>query len=295
MSSSGGQQSLRVVFASSLRRLMAPLGALTLAMSITPSVEAASGQVVVPNGSPVQIAVVLDHSGGQATAGASARNAIQMAIERHPRIRGFKVQLNDFDGPCGGKVGDLRDIPSLNAAVATAVVQNPQNVAVIGHMCSTGEQAALPTYEQAGVVTLSGSATNPSNPAFGPHVFNSVDVPDDVAGESDAWYATVQTLPSDIRWRMKYQQEFGSPPDQFADLYFDAASLMLDQIAATAEIKGGNLVIDRASLATAVRTVFESEEEGFKGVTCWITLDSRGYRVNEPSSLAECAEAGRRD
>ena len=278
-----------------LGQLIAPLGALTLALSITPPVEAASGQVVVPNGSPVQIAVVLDHSGGLTAAGASARNAVQMAVERHPRIRGFKVLLNDFDGPCGGKVGDTRDIPSLNAAVATAVVENAQNVAVIGHMCSLGDRAALPTYETAGVVTLSGSATDPLNPTLGPHVFNSVDVPDDVPGESNTWYATVQTLPSDIRWRMQYQREFGSPPDQFADLYFDAASLMLDQIAATADIRDGSLVIDRASLATAVRSVSDSEEEGFRGVTCRITLDNRGYRVNDPKSLAECAEAGRGD
>ena len=283
MSSRGGQQSLGMVFASALRRLMAPLGALTLALSITPPVEAAGRQVVVPNGSPVQIAVVLDHSGSLAAAGASARNAIQMAVEEHPRINGFKVQLNDFDGPCGN--------PPPNAAVATEVVENPQNVAVIGHMCSTGEQAALKTYEQAGVVTLSGSATDPLNPSFGPHVFNSVDVPDDKPGESNAWYATVQTLPSDISWRMEYEQRFGSPPDQFADLYFDAASLMLDQIGATADVKDGNLVIDRASLAKAVRTVSESEEEGFKGVTCLIRLDNRGYRVNDRKGLGECAEA----
>ena len=270
-----------------LRQLMAPLGALTLALSITPPVEAASGEVVVPHGSPVQIAVVLDHSGILKTAGASARNAVQMAVEKHPRIKGFKVQLNDFDGPCGN--------PPPNAAAATAVVENPQNVAVIGHMCSTGEQAALPIYEQAGVVTLSGSATSPLIPAFGPHVFNSVDVPDDAPGESDTWYATVQTLPSDIRWRMKYQQEFGSPPDQFADLYFDAASVMLEQIAATSVVRHGNLVINRASLARAVRSLAESEEEGFRGVTCWIVLDNRGYRLNDPESLRECAEADRDD
>ena len=274
-----------------LRQLVAPIGALTLALSFTSPVAAASGQVVVPRGSPVQIAVVLDHSRSLAAAGASARNAVQMAVERHPRIKGFKVQLNDFDGPCAA----TSDIPSLNAAVAQKVVENPQNVAVIGHMCSTGERAALPTYEQAGVVTLSGSATDPRNPGFGPQVFNSVDVPDDVQGESNSWYATVQTLPSDIRWRMQYQQEFGSPPGPYADLYFDAATLMLDEIATTSDVNDGHLVIDRASLAAAVRSVSVSEEEGFKGVTCRITLDNRGYRVNDPESLRECGEAGNSD
>ena len=156
-------------------------------------------------------------------------------------------------------------------------------------MCSSDEQVALPIYERAGVVTLSGSATDPLNPTLGPQVFNSVDVPDDTSGESNAWYAIVQTLPSDIQWRMKYKQKFGSQPDQFADLYFDAASIMLDEIAATATVEHGNLVIDRASLAGAVRSPAENEEEGFKGVTGAITFDDRGYRLNDPTSLKECA------
>src|SRR4029077_2062377 len=119
---------------------------------------ASADSVVVQRGSPVQIAVVLDRSGGLSVQGASARNAVQMAVDKHSSIRGFPVKLNDFNGPCND--------PEVNSAVAAEVVANVANVAVIGHMCSPDERVALPIYEQAGVVTVSGTANNPSNPTF---------------------------------------------------------------------------------------------------------------------------------
>lgn len=267
-------------------RLAACLGALVLGLAMTTPAEASGGKVVVHRGSPVEIAVVLDHSGTLSGAGASARNAIQMAVDKHSLIRGFQVQLYDFDGPCGN--------PSAAAAVAAQVVANPQTVAVIGHMCSADEHAALPIYEQAGVVTISGSATGLSNPTFGPDVFNSVIVPDDTPGASDAWYARVQQLPRDASWRSDYTQRFGSAPGPFADLYFDAASVVLDEVAAASTIDHGDLVISRSALATAVRTLSDSPALGFKGVTCWIDLDSRGYRVNDPTTLDRCGKESAR-
>lgn len=269
-----------------LGQCTALIGTVALTLGTADPATAAGDDVIVPRGSPVQIAVVLDHSELLAANGASARNAIQMALERHGLVRGFPVELNDFDGPC-------RD-PAANAIVAAEVVSNPQNLAVIGHMCSPDEHVALPIYEQAGVVTVSGSATGPLNPSFGPDVFNSVAVPDDVPGEGDAWYATVQALPSDIFWRTAYAREFGSEPTAFADLYFDAASALLDQIAAAATLdNNGNLVINRGALAASVRSLTRSTALGVKGVTCWVVLDNRGYRVNDPTSLQQCGNTGK--
>jgi hypothetical protein len=241
----------------------------------------AADQVLVQRGSPVQIAVVLDHSGGLSVEGAGARNAVQMAVDKHSLIRGFPVQLNDFDGPCQD--------PAANSAVAAEVVANVANVAVIGHMCSPDERAALPIYEQADVVTVSGTATNPSNPTFAPHVFNSLLVPDDTPGGSDSWYARVQHLPRDVSWQADYAQRFGSPPTMWADLYYDVTSLLLDEIAAASNLDQGDLVINRSALALAVRTLSDSPALGLKGVTCWVNLDPRGYRVNDPASLDRCA------
>ncbi len=267
-----------------MRKFAALLGALLLAVTHATTTAASGGQVIIQRGQPVEIAVVFPHSGPLSGLGASARNAVQMALEKHSRIRGFDVQLNDFDGPCGpGAV-------AANAAAASAVVSNAQNVAVIGHFCSPGFAAALQTYEIAGVVTLSGSANNPTLPSFGPDVFNSlVFAPD---SDFQVWYATVVTLPSDVFWQQRYQDEFGAPPGPFADLYYDAMSVMLDQIAAAATLDQGSLVIDRAALAQAVRTLADSPAAGFKGVTCSITLGSDGFRVNDPVALAKCASTG---
>lgn len=267
-----------------MRKFAALVGTLLLAVTHGTSTAAAGGQVIVSRGQPVQIAVVLPHSGPLSALGTSARNAVQIALEKHSRIRGFDVKLNDFDGPCGpGAV-------AANAAAASAVVANLENVAVIGHFCSPGFAAALQTYESAGVVTLSGSANNPTLPSFGPNVFNSLIFAPD--SDFQLWYSTVVTLPGDVFWQERYQEEFGSAPGPFADLYYDAMSVMLDQIAAAASLDQGNLVIDRAALAQAVRTLADSPAGGFKGVTCSITLGSDGFRVNDPVALAKCASTG---
>src|SRR6202158_2012142 len=60
-----------------------------------------SAEVVIPRGAPVQISVVLPFTGFLADQGQSAWKAVQLAVEKHSRIRGFAVQLNQFNGPCG--------------------------------------------------------------------------------------------------------------------------------------------------------------------------------------------------
>jgi hypothetical protein len=246
-------------------------------------------QVVVPPGQPVQIAVVLDKS---LDYGTSAANAIRMAVQLTPSIKGFPVQLNDgFDGPCGAD----SSVVAQNAAAATAVVANPQNVAVVGHMCSYGLAAAqesgcpnpapttaLSIYQSAGIVAINGSATAPCVASVGPTVFDRTAVADP---RFDSWYATVKTLPSDELWRLIYQLEFGAPPTDFADLYFDAARLVLTRISQISQVVNGNLVIDRGALASAVRHTTR-----FPGVTCSITIDpATGNRLDDPGALGLCA------
>jgi len=256
------------------------LGALTFG-----SQAAASDQVVVPRGSAVQIAVVLPFTGFAAVSGEGAWNGVRLAVEKQSRIKGFAVQLNRFNGPCGPDDG-------LNVLAANQVVANPQNVAVIGHFCSNHFSEALPVYQAAGIVTLSGSATSPILPSMGPDVFNDVAIKDACCPFQDLfdpWYDTVSHLPRDLFWRQQdYRSEFGTPPPAFADLYYDATSLLLTKIASTASLDGdGSLVIDRAVLAQAVRTT-----AAFDGVTCDITLASNGFRVDDPVSLSKCASTG---
>jgi ABC-type branched-subunit amino acid transport system substrate-binding protein len=264
-----------------MRKILALLAAAGLAVGVLAAQAPAgkSSKVVVSKGKAIQIAAVLPFSGGAVALGQSAANAVQMAVDQHGPIRGFAVQINDFDAPCGG------DVLQAHIDAANAVVVNTQNVGVLGHACSGPFRAALPIYENAGVVTISGSATGETLPSAGPSVFNRTVVYDNNGGSSgNGWYGDVQALPSDRAWRDAYTARFGQPPADYADLYFDAANVLFAALDKVASPDGkGNLVIDRAALAAAVRST-----TGLAGVSCTISIDSLGNRVNDPAALAGC-------
>ena len=99
------------------------------------------------------------------------------------------------------------------------------------------------------------------------------------------WAAQVSALPSDKLWQLAYRARFGVAPTGFADLYFDATRLLLARLERTARVVNGHLVIDRLSLAQAVR-----HTRHFPGVTCSIALDpATGFRINDQAALARCA------
>jgi ABC-type branched-subunit amino acid transport system substrate-binding protein len=235
-----------------------------------------SSEVVVPAGQPVQIAFTADTVAdpGIAAFSISFRNAIGMAVALHPRIHGFRIRINATETNCS----------SDNTASASSIVANTQNVAVLGDLCSPGFASALPIYDAAGVVTISGSASADTLP--GSSVFNRTIVAD--GSGFSAWYPAIKALPSDQEWTYIYEVLFGSPPTDLADLYFDAANLLLTRLQQVSHVVGGQLVINRAALAYAVR-----HTRGFPGVSCTITLDpATGNRVNDPAALARCAAAG---
>lgn len=208
-----------------------------------------STQVVVQRGGSVEIAFAPDLTGLTSSAATRLGNAVQMAVEAHPAIRGFPVQINVVNTPCGDPTADL--------TAAASIVANAQNAGVVGPFCSTADAVALPVFDPADVVTISGSTTNPSLPALGPHVFNSVDISDSCCPYkdlADPWYAVVATLPGDLAWQAAYASEFGTAPGTFADLYYDATSLLIRDLQSLASTEGGNLVIKRSALAEAVRT-----------------------------------------
>jgi hypothetical protein len=64
----------------------------------------ATSTVVVPREQPVQFTFTADttHDPVIAQVSVSAEDAIQMAIQRHPAIRGFRVQVSDVETDCGG-------------------------------------------------------------------------------------------------------------------------------------------------------------------------------------------------
>src|SRR5262245_3522332 len=228
--------------------------------------------VVVAHGQPVQITVAAIDDPALSQFSVSIERAVALAVLLHPTVRGFRVRVKHVVTACAGD----------NTAAATAVVRNAQNVALVGHICSGGFESALPIYEAAGLVTISGSASGDALPNLGPTVFNRTIVADAQGGT--AWYETVKRLPADVIWRRVYELVYGSPPTDFADLYFDATNLLLARIAQVSRVTRDGLVVDRAALASAVRST-----KAFAGVTCTITLDpATGNRVPDEAALAGC-------
>lgn len=235
-----------------------------------------STQVVIQRGQPVQVAFADDLTGFGSGFAVSLANAFQMAVEAHPTIRGFPVQINLVDAPCGDTTADV--------AAAVSIVANSQNVGVLGQLCSFGFDQALPVYQSGGLVTITGSATADALPSFASTVFNRTAVNDGAGFEP--WYASVSLLPRDLHWREAYAVEFGSPPAPFADLYYDAASLLIRNLQNVSILDDGNLVINRAALAQAVRNTTK-----YQGVSCTITLDAAtGNRLNDATALSQCKE-----
>jgi hypothetical protein len=252
--------------------LLAVVAAAVCGASVTAN--AAASSVVLAPGQPIEIAVPVDQTTpGYAPYGTAARNAAQMAIESDPRIKGFVVQQDDVaSGACSD--------PTANAGAANLIVANPHVVGVVGHECSTGLAGALPIYESAGVVILSGSASLPSLTGLAPTVFDRTIV-DDSDGES-TWLPAVEQLPSVLAWHQRYQARFGISPTSYAELYYDAANLLLNAINQVATLDAsGDLVIDRGTLAAAVR-----HTTNFQGVSGCISLLAGGNRLN---TLGDCA------
>lgn len=253
--------------------LAAVLVAATVASTATARADTTS--LVVPHGQPLQIALANDLTGFAAAFSGSISDAVRMAAAAHPTLHGFPIRIVTYDAPCGD--------PAADVATATAIAADTQNAGVLGQVCSVGFAQALPIYEAAGLVTITGSATDATLPAFGPTVFNRTAVADP---DFDTWYGTVKTLPSELGWQHGYELLFGSPPMDFADLYYDATSVLLRSLSRVARVnRAGALVIDRAALARDVRST-----KRYAGVSCTVTIDrATGNRIDDPASLARCA------
>jgi ABC-type branched-subunit amino acid transport system substrate-binding protein len=226
------------------------------------AVHSNAAHVVVTRGQPVQIAFTADTT-DLPEYSTSIENAVRMAIAQHPRVKGFPVQLNVVETRCGQDP----NVDADDAAAAQTIVANTQNTAVLGNLCSFGFPPALAVYQAAGVVAISGSATADWLPSPALTAFDRTVVSD---GDGFAsWYPLVQALPSDLAWQTEYALEFGSGPQPFADLYFDAAGLLLDRLRHVSHRDpAGDLVIDRAALAAAVRNTTD-----YDGVSGTIAVD----------------------
>lgn len=217
--------------------------------------------VIVAAGEPIQFATAMFE--GWPTY-QDIFDAVQMAIDDYGLLKGFSIQHHEYDSACS---------PTGGTDAANAIAANFQNTGVVGPFCSSATSAAAQVLESKGVVMISPSSTAPNLELNGPNVFNRVVVsePEDVA-----WTEKVDALPSVQTWEADFESEYGHAPDGFAKYAYDAASLLLTKIDEVGYVDaGGNLVVDRSDLRTAVRITTD-----YTGVTDLIAFDPYGTRID---------------
>jgi branched-chain amino acid transport system substrate-binding protein len=140
-----------------------------------PAAPAVKGTIKIATQSPL--------SGGQAALGEGIKNGAQLAIEQLKgpiEALGFKVELVPFDDQAK---------PDVGVANAKQLVNDPDILAVIGHLNSGVAIPASETYKDFDLVMVSPANTNPCITDRGYLVTNRVCGRDDVQGAVAAEFA----------------------------------------------------------------------------------------------------------
>jgi branched-chain amino acid transport system substrate-binding protein len=137
------------------------------------------GCVELQEGDTVKIAYVGPMTGDYSAFGIDISRGAELAVTADPDVKGWKVEL---------VVEDTQGSPEQGAAVANKLAADPQVVAVAGHTFSGSTEAAIPVYEDAGIVMVSPSTTLVGLPAQGPNVYNRVAFSDGDQGRMAAEY-----------------------------------------------------------------------------------------------------------
>ncbi|MGD8489499.1 MAG: branched-chain amino acid ABC transporter substrate-binding protein, partial [Anaerolineae bacterium] len=161
---------------------------LAIVMVLTP-VLAACGTTVecedewgcaeIGEGQTVKFGYVGPTTGDYSSFGIDMSRGAELAVEAHPTIKGFEVEL---------LVEDTQGTPEQGASVANKFAADPQIVGIDGHTFSGSTEVAIPIYEQAHIVMMSPSATTPELTKLGSQIFNRVAFHDEMQGEFAASY-----------------------------------------------------------------------------------------------------------
>ena len=132
----------------------------------------------------IKIGVAGPHTGDLAPYGIPTKEAAEMVVAEvnaQGGVLGMQVELISMDDQCK---------PEIATNVATKLVSEGVSV-VIGHVCSGATKAALGIYNEAGVIAISPSATNPPLTQSGdyPNFYRTI-APDDDQGKLAATFAT---------------------------------------------------------------------------------------------------------
>ncbi len=139
----------------------------------------AFGCTTIKAGQTIKIGMGGPMTGDNAAFGLDSAQAARIAVSDAGQFKGFSFELDAQDD--GGT-------PEGGAAVANKFVSDPQIAAIEGHVFSGATGAGMPIYEKAGLVMLSGSATNPDLTKKGSPVFNRGVFTDAVQGKFAAAY-----------------------------------------------------------------------------------------------------------
>ncbi|MBN1992372.1 MAG: protein kinase [Anaerolineae bacterium] len=229
------------------------------------------GDIVIPPGGTINLAFVGALSGELSELGAVQKNAFLMALEEKSAIKGFPIKAGLIvDGGCGD--------PDLGQKAAQDVVVEANIVGLVGHTCSASCMGGAPVYEDAHLVWISPSCSNPNLTEQGFDVFNRLVFRDDRDG--DEKNAQVVDTPIYQEFAQSYQDAYGQSLAEigsgfFAAYTYDATNILLQAIeVVSVEDEAGNLIIGRHILAEAVRNI-----PAYPGVTGVIRFDDQGDRL----------------
>jgi branched-chain amino acid transport system substrate-binding protein len=127
---------------------------------------------------PITIGVNLELSGRFATIGTSTLQGIQAAQEQMPTVDGRQVELS---------ICDNQTTPEGSINCAARFVDEGV-IGVLGAISSTMSIAAAEPLEEAGIIMISTSSTNPATTQIGEHIFRMA-YTDDFQGRVAARYA----------------------------------------------------------------------------------------------------------
>jgi len=127
---------------------------------------------------PITIGVNLELSGRFATIGTSTLQGIQAAQEQMPTVDGRQVELS---------ICDNQTTPEGSINCAARFVDEGV-IGVLGAISSTMSIAAAEPLEEAGIIMISTSSTNPATTQIGEHIFRMA-YTDDFQGKVAARYA----------------------------------------------------------------------------------------------------------
>lgn len=178
-----------------------------VALTVTFSSGAMAGDVI-------KIGIAGAHSGDLASYGLPTVKAAELVVKHVNEkggINGSKVELMVEDDVCK---------PEVATNTATKLVSGGVNV-VIGHICSGATKAALPIYNEADVIVMSPSATNPALTQSGdyPNFYRTI-ASDDAQARTEVDFA-INVLKAKKIAVIHDKGDYGKGLAEFAKLFIE--------------------------------------------------------------------------